>query len=364
MKEVKNVAIIGVGLIGGSLGLTLRSTSNLAVTGIGRDPKKLEMAVNQGAIDKYTTSIEAGVKDADIVFVATPVSVIIDMVEEAIGAVKPDTIITDVGSTKASIVEKVEEVLPENVHFIGGHPMAGSEQQGVEAATDNLFRSSLYILTPTPKTNTEAYQKLHSLITNLGARVIAIGPEKHDKLVAAISHLPHLVSAGLIQLASEKTEKKENLLLLAASGFRDMTRIAASNPEVWVDICFENDKAILDEVSKFQEELENFSELIQKKDREKLSERLTEARRIRRNLTVITPEKEDLYELSIPIKDKPGVISEITLATGEIGINIEDIQIVPLTEKSGVLKLVVFGKENAKSAALAIKKKGYKAEIV
>ncbi|MDI6892772.1 MAG: prephenate dehydrogenase [Actinomycetota bacterium] len=365
MSEFKRVTLIGVGLIGGSLGLAFRGLPHPPrVIGVARHREMIKKALERGAIDKGTTSLLDGVRGSDVIFVATPVSSIVNIIREIHEHLEPGTIITDVGSTKAGIVRAVEEFLPPHLHFIGGHPMTGSEQAGIDAASGSLFKGAYYLLTPTSRTDTEAFQRLHSLLTAIGATVLAIDPDKHDKVVAAVSHLPHILSAALIDLAQKQMAETENLLLLAAGGFRDMTRIAAGSPDIWTDICLENDVAILQAIEDFQRELGGLSELIRKKDRKKLARELEKSRRARLNLpSILKKDLTQLRELSIPVTDRPGVISDITLAIGRLGINVEDIEIVHATETSGVLRLVLSGARNARKAVAALREKGYEVNI-
>lgn len=362
----KKIAIIGVGLIGGSLALALKALPQISkVVGIGRRQKSIDKALALKVIDEGYVDIGKGIREADVVIVATPVGSIVPVIEQAIPHMHPGTIITDTGSTKANITSRIEEILPTHLYFIGGHPMAGSEKQGVEAASADLFKNTHYLLTPTDHTNTEAFQLIHSLVTQIGAYVLAIDAEKHDEAMATISHLPHFISAILVNLAGQKIEEIENLLRLAAGSFRDMTRIAASNPDVWLDIAFENKEAILRICREFGKELANIEELIEKGDRKSLVEKLTLARQIRQSLPAIFPKDlKELKELSIPVIDKPGVISEITLTIGELGINIEDIEIIHDPDhRSGILGLVIIGNEAADRAREALVKRGYAVEI-
>ncbi len=362
----KNIAIIGVGLIGGSLALALKALPNVSkVVGIGRRKESIEKALALNVIDEGCLDIGEGVREADVVWVATPVGSILDVIEKAIPHLRTGATITDTGSTKANIVKRVEEILPPRFYFIGGHPMAGSEKQGVESASADLFRNTYYLLTPTTRTNTASFQLIHSLITQIGGSVLAIDAEKHDKAMATISHLPHFLSAILVNLAGQQIEESENLLRLAAGSFRDMTRIAASSPNLWLDITFENKEAILKVCREFREELSDISKLIEKGDRKGLVEKLTLAREIRQSLPAIFPKDlKELKELSIPVKDKPGVISEITLTIGALGINIEDIEIIHASDhRSGVLGLVIIGEEAAQKARNALVNKGYTVEV-
>lgn len=360
------ITIIGTGLIGGSLALALKQLSPPPkIIGVDKKPEVIDTALFLKAVDEGTTSLEEGVKNSDIVFIATPVGTIVKIIKKIIPHLKPSSIVTDTGSVKARIVEEVEKFLPPKIYFIGGHPMAGSEKEGITAASGFLFKNSYYLLTPTPKIDTEVFKRLHSLLTQIGARVLTIDAKKHDLAMATISHLPHLVSASLVNLAVNQIDKTENLLQLAAGGFRDMTRTANSNPELWLDIVFENDSAILKVLKEFRNELEEIVRLIKVKDRIKLFKKLKEARRIRQNLPrILHKDLSQLRELSIPVEDEPGVISDITLTVGQLGINIEDVEIIRApASRSGILGLVILGEESAQKASRALRKKGYRAEI-
>lgn len=362
MGEIRRVAIIGVGLIGGSLGLALKKISKIdQVVGCARHQETLDQALSMGAIDEGSLDPKEAVAQTDLVFIATPISRIVSIASEILLSLKAGAIMTDVGSTKARIVSEIEVMLPPDIYFIGGHPMAGSEQSGIGAASADLFKNAPYILTPTAKTNMDAFQKLHGLLSQIGARLISLDPKTHDEVVAIISHLPHVVSTALVDLAVGKRNKMENILLLAAGGFYDMTRIAVSSPEMWADICLENREALTGILKDFGDELDQFTHLIEEGNREKLMEKLKEAQRTRQNLPRVSPtDISELRELTIAVPNKPGVISEITLGIGEMGINIEDIEIIHSTEAdSGFLKLIVLGEDKAKRVAKVLQDKGY-----
>jgi prephenate dehydrogenase len=197
-----------------------------------------------------------------------------------------------------------------------------------------------------------------------GASVLAIQPDKHDQAVAMISHLPHMVSAALMNLAANEAEKTENLLLLAAGGFKDTTRIAAGSPGMWIDICLENKEAILNALDKMTGEIETLSKSIEKEDVVEIRKALEHAQTARLNLpSVLGNDLEGLYELYIPVSDKPGVISDITLTVGQLGVNIEDIEILHANESSGTLRIGIPGKENADKAATELSQKGYEVDL-
>lgn len=365
MKTDK-IAIIGIGLIGGSLGLSFKQFSNPPkITGIARKQETIDKAIDIGAIDDGTTSFEDGVKDADIVFIATPVGSIVDIAKKIIPYLKQKAIITDVGSTKATLVREIEEAIPANIYFIGGHPMAGSEQTGVEAATPFLFKNSYYILTPTQKTNNEAFSCLHSLLARTGAYVLAVDAEKHDSTVATISHLPHFAAASLVNVAQSRMNENENLIKLAAGGFKDMTRIAIGSPEIWLDIAFENSAAILEALNAYKKEIEKIYDFIKNRDKEGLTQRLNEAREKRSALQrVLHKEPLGPCKLNIAVEDKPGIISDVTVTIGQLGVNIENIEIFYTPQsRLGILEITIMGEETAQKAASVLLKKGYDVKI-
>ena len=252
-QEIDNVAIIGVGLIGGSFGMALRKRGLASkVIGVGRNPQRLERAVQLGAVDSSSMELESAVQDADLVYVSTPVGLELDFIRRVVPAAKIGCIITDAGSTKGEICRGADELVGEGISFVGGHPMAGSEAAGVEAAHPDLFVNAAYVLTPTGRTNHEALAKVRYLAEAVGSRVIVMDPEVHDRCAAVISHLPHLIAAALVSLAQSRSLKDPEVLELIAGSFRDMTRVAGSSPVLWRDICVTNAEAIADAVAGFQ----------------------------------------------------------------------------------------------------------------
>lgn len=248
---MKKLAIVGVGLIGGSIGLALKKKNLVEeVIGIGRRQESLNKALKLGAVDRATLDFREGVKDANLAIVATPVDIISEMIKRMLSHLPQGAIITDVGSTKEQIVREVNKVFYPKGHklegasFVGGHPMAGSEKRGVESAKADLFEKSVCILTPGETTSSEVLDTVKWLWESIGATVLVMKPKEHDFLVAAVSHLPHLVATALVNLVGELRERDERILSLVASGFKDTTRIAGSPPALWQDICLTNKKNI------------------------------------------------------------------------------------------------------------------------
>ena len=252
---------------------------------------------------------------------------------------------TDVGSVKASVVRSVAASRPDAVQrFVGGHPMAGSEQEGLGGADPNLFRGSTWVLTPTPDTEAEAFARVRSLVASLGAEVVAVDPELHDALVALVSHVPHLAAGTLMLLASERGEAggHELLMRLAAGGFRDMTRIAAGHPGIWPDICVENRDAIVSALDAYMTALGEMRARVADGDRPALLGSLERAREARTNLPLQGETDGPFAEMRVPVPDRPGVLAEVTTLAGELGVNIVDLEIAHSMEgREGVLVVVV-----------------------
>lgn len=351
--------MLGTGLIGGSLGLALGRLPEVEVVVYDADPSVRERAVERGAGRRAASSAAEAVGGADVVFVATPVGSIPEVIAAARAALKPGAILTDVGSTKSRVVLEVEALELEGATFIGGHPMAGTEEEGIGAADAGLFDGCWWILTPTERVDAGAYRSLHSLIGRLGAQVMALDPAKHDELLAVVSHLPHLTAATLMNLAAERGEEHASLLSLAAGGFRDVTRVAASNPDIWLDICEENASAIVDVLRGFARRLEELGDLVEQSDREGLRARFLSARAARRGLPGRRAGGE-LVEILVPVPDRPGVLSEVTTTVGDLGVNIEDLQITHAEEGGrGVLRLLIPGVEDAHRVQEVLSRKGY-----
>jgi prephenate dehydrogenase len=334
------VAVIGTGLVGGSLGLALRKAGR-TVRGFDADPVRLARAQERGAVDEVADSVFEAVDGCDVAFVAVPAAHIPPLVCDALDGGAP--IVSDVGSVKRPVVTAVEAFRPATAHrFIGGHPMAGSEQEGVDGADAAMFAHATWVLTPTARTRTEDYTRLRALVLELGAEVIALDPGAHDELVAVVSHVPHLAAGTLMRLASARSEEHATVLRLAAGGFRDMTRIAAGNPGIWPDICASNRDAIVETLDAYIASLRDVREVVARGDRKSLSAMLTEAMVARRALPASAAHAGPLAELRVPIEDRPGMLGEVTTLAGERGVNILDLEIAHSVEGGpGILVLVV-----------------------
>ncbi len=276
------ITIIGMGLIGGSLGMAFKNKDIATkVTGVSRNSDHLKEAKEKLALDDYTIDPIEASREADIIFICTPISSIIPMVKTIAPFTKKGCIITDVGSSKSAIVEEIENSISPSVTFIGGHPMAGSERAGITAAAKFLFEGTNYILTPTQNTDSEQLAVLQQLIAKLDAHVSLMDPKTHDMVVAGISHMPLAIAISLVNTIDEMNKAKEEMLQLASSGFRDTTRIAAGNPGMAVDMFTTNKEAVLAMIAEFKISLNNLEKLIKEGDAVKLEKEITKAAELR-----------------------------------------------------------------------------------
>ncbi len=339
----RQAQLIGTGLIGASIASALRQRGWL-VTGRDADPFVAAAALASDAIDRLGVD-----HDADLVIVAVPPGAVVEAVLEALDA-HPRAAVTDVASVKATITDAVPDP-----RFVGGHPMAGSEQDGVAGADPSMFAGAVWVLTPSDRTDPDAFALVHGMATSLGADVVSLSATEHDLMVAMVSHVPHLTAATLMSLASRRSENHTALLRLAAGGFRDMTRIASGSPAIWPDICNDNSTAICDVLDDLINELRTVREMVAAEDREALLHRLEQARAARTNLPLRAVGSADLVEMRIAIADTPGQISLVTTTATELGANILDIEIAHSAEGGrGVLVLVVED-QSAQRLAVALR---------
>jgi len=276
------LAVVGVGLIGGSLALALKQAGCVGeVTGIGRGLPNLQKAQELGVVDRISRDLAAGVAEADLVFLATPVQTIAPLVRELAPHLKPGAIVTDGGSVKESLIDAIEPQLPSGVHFVPGHPIAGTEKSGAEAAFATLYRGRRCILTPTPRTDRTALATVRRLWELAGSEVVVMDAHKHDRILAAISHLPHMVAYALVNAVGSYDRFEENILEYSAGGFRDFTRIASSDPTMWRDIAESNREALLEMIERFEQYLGELKEDIRAADGPKLYDFFLRSKQLR-----------------------------------------------------------------------------------
>lgn len=283
------VTIIGLGLIGGSIGLALRrgKRSRWEIIGYSRRTQTVARALSMDAIDRAGTNLKDAVRRAELVIIATPVLTVREMLSKIAPHVPSGCIVTDTGSTKVPVMKWAKELLPPTVSFIGGHPMAGRETYGIQAAKADLFRGCTYCLTPSEKASPESIDTVIGMIRKLGATPFLIDPQEHDDLVAGVSHLPILLSAALVSVTT-RNPSWPKMSKLASSGYQDLTRLASGNPEVSSHICLSNQEAIIDWTNRFIHELERYGQLVAEGDK-RLEEALTEANKARQKWLKQTP---------------------------------------------------------------------------
>ena len=346
-QAFRRIAVVGFGLVGASFAAAVRAAyPDTRVLAVDIDERTLAEAVERGwATDGALPddpAFERFVGDGcDLVVLATPVGAA-ERYFEDLARWDYRGIVTDTASTKARITALAERVLPHPENFVPGHPMAGSEVNGIEGARPDLFKGAHWILCPDADTPAEHFPRLHELVTSIGARVIALPREDHDEAVAVVSHVPHIMASSLVQLASRHADDQQALMRLAAGGFKDSTRIAAGSPELWCGIAFDNKDALSDGLDEIRGIIGAFADALASDDRAALTVLLADAAAARRALPAAwVPSSERLLEVRIPMEDRPGVVAEVTTVTSSVGCNIQSIEIDHVTEDSAVLSLVL-----------------------
>ncbi len=352
------IAVLGVGLIGGSIGLAARERLGAEVVGFDRDPSTLADALSRGALDRAAESVGEAAAEADAVICAAPVAALPGLVAEAIAASGPEAVVTDVGSTKLGLLEALAGVDGAE-RFIGGHPLAGAETAGVQGARGDLFDGARWYLTPTAETQGILLDRLHHLISGLGARPRAIDAATHDREMAAISHLPHVLANVLVAAAAGHGSNADRTPEVGRS-FRDATRVAGANPGIWADIYSSNSEAVAAEIDGVVERLREAAELIRGGDREALAAWQVAAREDRRLLLEADLAATPLLELRISVENRPGTVAEIALALAGAGVNIEDMSLFPAADqRTGAISLWIGGTAEADRAAEIVRGLGH-----
>ncbi|HET7574467.1 MAG TPA: prephenate dehydrogenase/arogenate dehydrogenase family protein [Solirubrobacterales bacterium] len=356
----QRVAVLGVGLIGGSIGLAARRLE-AEVVGCSRRPETVVRALELGALDRGAGSVAEACEGADLVFCAGPVAALPEQAREALAAGGPGTVVTDVGSTKGELVA----ALGADERFIGGHPLAGAETAGVDNARADLFEGARWYLTPTDRSSGLLYDKLQRFLTGIGARPQAIDAGDHDRLMATVSHLPHVLANALVAEAASSLGGGGGRVPEVGPSFRDATRVAGSNPAIWADVYASNREAVADSVASVAERLAGAAELIRGGDREALAAWHAAAGEDRRRLVEARSDAGPLRELRIVVTNRPGTIAELALALGEAGVNIEDMALHPAPDMtSGAVSLWVAGAEGARRAAELVRELGHTVTVL
>lgn len=361
---MRSVVVIGLGLIGASLAVALKKGGAVLVSGFDKDPARVEEAFKLGLIHRAIshTMLKPELEQADVILLAMPVGEILRFLPElAQEKLKPGVIISDVGSTKKSIVDLARQLFAgRDVLFIGGHPMAGSHKSGLAAARADLFENAYYVLVPTRPT--KDHEVLEELLSPTRAQFVVMEADVHDQVVAVVSHMPHLIAALMVDDLRERAEHEPWFKLLAAGGFKDMTRIAAANPIMWRDILLDNRVRLVSLIDRWQVQLNAYKRALLESDGEKVAALFTRSNDFRRRL----PEKRSgavrpAYDLYLDIPDQPGMIGRVTTLLGEAGISLVNIEIMELREDiMGVLRLAFRNDHDLKRAQALLKDAGFR----
>ncbi|HTP80737.1 MAG TPA: prephenate dehydrogenase [Bacteroidota bacterium] len=355
----RTVAVIGVGLIGGSLALAIKHKfPRTVVIGFDSSPV-LRRALRLRAIDRGARSLQEAVRPADLTILATPVSGVLSLLGRVARLKKPGGQVTDVGSVKRAIMARAEKYFPDG-SFIGGHPMAGVEQAGIDAASPHLFESALYVLTPSSATPRAAVRRLGSFLAGLGARVVILDAGTHDRVASAVSHLPQLAAVALVQVAGNLHPESRRHLQLAAGGFRDLTRIASSKFEMWEDIFSFNAEEITKTLDLYLGELHRYRSELGRNSR-RLRKAFRGAGRIRAGIPKnMKGFLHPLSEVYVFVRDKPGMLARLTGVLGKSKVNIRDLELVKVREgEGGTFRISFDSKEVSSRAARILRQRGF-----
>ncbi|MCR6545863.1 prephenate dehydrogenase [Dehalobacterium formicoaceticum] len=361
MNALNKITIIGLGLIGGSLGLALNKKGQIpALVGYDLNLTSVQQAVAMRAVHWGTMSLKLAVEDADLVILAVPVGQIKNTVLSILPFLKDGCVFFDVGSTKESIIKEMSRILPAHIAFIGGHPMAGSEKAGISGAKDYLFENAIYVITPKAEESPENLHKVLQVIEWLGAKPKIMSPEVHDQAVAGVSHLPYLAAVSLVQTVGELGHKIPDAPLLAAGGFRDTTRIAGGDAVMWRDIVLSNQENLIEMIDAFQKQLDQVKEYLIKGDGERLEELFLSSKNLREGIPVsYRGGLPQIYELLISIPDQPGMLSLITGSLGAAEVNIAEIEVLRVRENhEGAIRLAFQHQSDLDKALIILREKG------
>lgn len=327
MTSAERIAVVGTGLIGTSIALAAARAGD-AVRGFDVDRGTLERAAERSGLTP-TDGLEGCVRGATIVFVCTPIASLASLATAAL-ATAPEAVVTDVGSVKAHVLAEVEaKAAPEHLsRFVGGHPMGGSERSGPERASPAVVDGAVWVLSSTPRTEEGAIARVEDWVLRVGASPVRMDAERHDRLVAMVSHLPQVASTALMSLAATEEAGEPEILLLAAGGFRDLTRLAASSPHLWSDILLANREAVARAIDLYGARLAQVREMVLDGRQEEVEGAFAAAKEARLALTTKPQVKSGVAVILVPVPDRPGVLADVTVALGEADVNIEDLQIV------------------------------------
>jgi prephenate dehydrogenase len=358
----KKIAIIGLGLIGGSIAKALKDRLNITcITAVDNNESSIRQAISEGYIQEGFTELNDSVYNSDIIFLCTPVKYTLEYLTLLCGNVKESCILTDTASTKKEIIDYINS-LDNPPCFIGGHPMAGTEKAGFASSFSHLFENAYYILSPSKNSPKEALELLTEIVEGIGAIPVKLDAKEHDIITATISHVPHVIASALVNLVKQSDSPERKMQVLAAGGFKDITRIASSNPQIWESIILSNRQEVKETLNKLVKTISTFIEYIDNNNSSNIYNFFESARNYRNTFSnnrigLIDPQNE----LIIDVVDKPGIIGEIATLLGKNGVNIKNINVSNSREfEQGCLRITLPDSESVKAAYNLLSDKGYK----
>ncbi len=359
---VNSVAFIGLGLIGGSLAKAFKERLNITdITAVDVSAQNLDQAIREGYIKRGFTEITEDIYNSDLIFICTPVKNTIEYIKVLSAKVRPNCLITDVASTKSEIVNFVNS-MDNPPRFIGGHPMAGTEKSGFRSSLSHLFENAYYVLTPAKSTHNDDIATMRNIIDRIGGIPSVIDAEDHDFITATISHVPHIIASTLVNLVERTDYSDGKMQMLAAGGFKDITRIASSSPEMWENIVLSNKPKIEGVLDSFVETLNEFKQHLGNNNSGSINDYFRTAKQLRDS---IADNRKGLLisldEIIVDVVDKPGIIGEIATILGNNGVNIKNINVSNSREfEQGCLRITLPDPESVKNAVRLLSDEGYK----
>lgn len=364
--ENRNILVAGIGLIGGSLAKAVKINPEHTVLGYDLNEESLQYGLEQGIIDKAYTDFTRAAQDADIIILAAPISETIELIKRLDSIpFERQVIVTDTASVKHAIIEAAEQLTNENIAFIGGHPMAGSHKRGIGAAKSHLFENAIYVLAPSIRSTNEMVATLKNVLSPTKSKFVVLKPEEHDEMTGVISHFPHLIASSLVHRAKKWQQTHAFLPKLAAGGFRDITRIASSNPVMWQDIFYHNRKKMSVLLQEWIEEMIQLKELIDNSEKRAMIDYLEDAKKYRDGIPTKTAGAiPAFYDVYVDIRDQTGAIASVAQILAEHNISIKNIEILEIREGiTGVLRVSFYTKDAQKLSKQQLELNGYETMI-
>lgn len=364
--EKQRILIAGLGLIGGSIAKAIKKQSNHYIIGFDVQERTLNFARNHSIIDEASANFEEAALKADIIILSAPISETIQLISklDKLSFTK-DVIVSDTASVKGSILIAANELTNKSIHFIGGHPMAGSHKKGIEAAKAHLFENAIYVLSPLDNANEENVNVLREVLSATKSNFVVLQSDEHDEMTGVISHFPHLIASSLVHQARKWEQKHAFLPNLAAGGFRDITRIASSNPVMWQDIFYHNQTQMSTMLEDWITEMEYLKKMLESNEKEEVITYLDSAKTYRDGLNEgdrgAIPAFYDVY---VDIADQPGAIAEVALILANASLSIKNIEILEVREGiTGALRLSFYSKEEQDAGQKILKQRGFETMI-